>query len=111
LSYPVSPFVQVAIEGSSITLSTNAIERRDYAQWGLVWALAHSMIQGVTGEFKKTLEIQGVGYRCEIAGNKLTLAVGFSHKVTLSIPTGVTVVQDSQNPNVLIITGMNAQQV
>lgn len=68
-------------------------------------------MQGVANSFSKSLEIQGVGYRCEIAGNKLTLAVGFSHKVVLQIPANVSITQDAQNPNVLIISGINAQEV
>jgi large subunit ribosomal protein L6 len=68
-------------------------------------------MKGVSGEFKKSLEIQGVGYRSEVTGTKITLAVGFSHKVILQIPAGVSVVQDAQNPNILIVSGIDAQKV
>lgn len=52
-----------------------------------------------------------MGYRVEIAGTKITLAVGFSHKVILQIPAGIAVVQDAQNPNILIVSGIDAQKV
>jgi len=68
-------------------------------------------MNGVANAFTKSLEIQGVGYRSEISGNKITLAVGFSHKVVLEIPSDVTIAQDAQNANILIITGIDAQRV
>lgn len=68
-------------------------------------------MNGVSTGFTKSLEIQGVGYRSEISGNKLTLAVGFSHKVVLEIPSTLSVVQDAQNANILIVSGIDAQAV
>lgn len=46
-----------------------------------------------------------------MAGKKLTLSVGFSHKVPMTIPDDISVTQDAQNPNILIITGVDAQRV
>ncbi len=111
LDYTLPSVVNAKLEGNSLLLSSTATERKDFAQWGLSWALIQSKLKGVAGEFKKSLEIQGVGYRCEVTGTKITLAVGFSHKVTLDIPTGVTLVQDAQNPNILHISGIDAQRV
>jgi large subunit ribosomal protein L6 len=67
------------------------------------------MVKGVTEQFKKELEIQGVGYRAEVQGGKVTLSVGFSHPVEAEIPKGLTV---SVERNVLIrIEGPSNQQV
>jgi large subunit ribosomal protein L6 len=75
-----------------------------------LWALIQSKLKGVSTGFKKSLEIQGVGYRSEVTGTKITLAVGFSHKVS-RYSHGVTLAQDAQNANILIISGIDAQQV
>lgn len=68
-------------------------------------------MKGVATEYKKTLQIQGVGYRVEIAGTKITLAVGFSHKVFFQIPAGIAVAADPQDANSIHITGIDAQKV
>lgn len=111
LEYTLPSVVAAKIDGNTLLLTSTVTEGKDFAQWGLSWALVQSAMKGVSGEFKKTLEIQGVGYRVEIAGTKITLSVGFSHKVVLQIPAGISVVQDAQNPNILHISGIDAQKV
>ncbi len=61
---------------------------------GLIRALANNMITGVTTGFSKGLEIQGIGYRADMKGNKLALALGFSHPVELDVPKGLKVSVD-----------------
>ncbi len=61
---------------------------------GLVRALANNMVTGVTTGFSKGLEIQGVGYRADMKGNKLALALGFSHPVEVDVPKGLKVSVD-----------------
>ncbi len=68
-------------------------------------------MKGVVGEYKKTIQIIGVGYRVEIAGTKITLAVGFSHKVFFQIPAGISVAADAQDANILHISGIDSQKV
>jgi large subunit ribosomal protein L6 len=58
---------------------------------GLIRALANNMVTGVTTGFSKGLEIQGIGYRADMKGNKLTLALGFSHLIELDVPKGLKV--------------------
>lgn len=58
LDLTLSKFVDVKLEGNILLLSTTATERKDYAQWGLAWALVQSKMNGVASEYKKTLEIQ-----------------------------------------------------
>ncbi len=105
------PVVSAVIEGNTLTLSSTSSENKDFAQWGLMWALVQSRMNGVSTGYTKSLEIQGVGYRSEISGNKLTLSVGFSHKVILEVPSTVSIAQDAQNANILIVSGIDAQQV
>jgi large subunit ribosomal protein L6 len=76
---------------------------------GLARALVANMVKGVTEQFRKELEIQGVGYRADVKGGKVTLNVGFSHPVEAEIPEGLSV---SVDRNVLIrIEGASYQQV
>ena len=64
---------------------------------GLARAAVANMIQGVTSGFVRELEIQGVGYRAEVKGKKLVMALGFSHPVEMAIPEGLAVsVQESR---------------
>jgi large subunit ribosomal protein L6 len=67
------------------------------------------MVQGVSTPFVKELEIQGVGYRADVAGKKLKLLLGFSHPVEIVVPDGLAV---SVERNVIVkIEGINRQQV
>ncbi len=111
LDYALPETVKASVENNAITLTSTVKEGKQFAQWGLSWALIQSRLKGVSVGFQKSLEIQGVGYRSEIAGNKITLAVGFSHKVTMDIPSDVTIVADAANPNILHISGIDAQRV
>ena len=76
---------------------------------GLARALVANMIKGVVKPFAKELEIQGVGYRAETSGKKLTLLVGFSHPVVLAVPEGLSV---SVDRNVIVrIEGIDRRKV
>jgi large subunit ribosomal protein L6 len=82
------------------------------ACWGLSRALVANMVQGVAEGFKKSLEIIGVGYKFEIASpTKLILSVGFSHKVEMVTPKGITVTADTEVKNTVHITGIDKQLV
>jgi large subunit ribosomal protein L6 len=90
------------------------VERRDdsarqRALHGLARALLANAVQGVSTPFSRTLEISGVGYRADVAGQTLRLAIGFSHPVEFSIPTGVQV-QVEKNTRITI-TGCDRQLV
>jgi large subunit ribosomal protein L6 len=66
------------------------------------------MISGVTEGFKKVLEIEGVGYRADAQGQKLTVTVGFSHPVIIQVPEGITAVVEK---NVITVTGIDKHAV
>ena len=75
---------------------------------GLVRALIQNMVTGVTDGFARELEIQGVGYRADVAGKTLKLALGFSHPVEMPIPEGLSV---SVQENRVKIEGVDKQRV
>lgn len=76
---------------------------------GLTRALANNMVTGVTTGFSKGLEIQGIGYRADMKGNKLALALGFSHPVELDVPKGLKVSVDGTTN--IKIEGIDKQMV
>ena len=67
------------------------------------------MVEGVTNGYKKTLEIQGVGYKAEQKGKNLVLSVGYANQITLTIPAGVTMTLEA--PNKIHVTGPDKQLV
>ena len=79
------------------------------AQHGTARAILANMVEGVTNGFKKTLEIQGVGYKAEQKGKNLVLSVGYANTISLSVPMGVTMTLEGANK--IHITGPDKQLV
>ncbi len=76
---------------------------------GLTRTLINNMIIGVTEQFSKELQINGVGYRVQKQGNDLNLTLGYSHPVIFKAPEGITF--DVPNPNTIIVKGMDKELV
>ena len=76
---------------------------------GLTRTLIHNMIQGVTEGSEKKLEVNGVGYRAQKQGKKLTLSLGYSHPVEMEDPEGIETVLDGQN--IIIVKGISKEKV
>ena len=75
---------------------------------GLSRSLLNNMVVGVTESFTKTLEVQGVGYRAQLQGENLQLALGFSHPVTVSAPPGVSFAVEGPR---ISVSGIDKEQV
>jgi large subunit ribosomal protein L6 len=105
----VSRDIAVAQENGEIvvTRSTNRGEHR--ALHGLTRSLIANMVEGVTNGFEKRLEIQGVGYRAQLQGSKLVLALGYSHPVELKAPTGIDF--EVPQPTRIVVRGISKQAV
>jgi len=78
---------------------------------GLSRSLIANMVEGVTKGFTKRLEIIGVGYKANVQGSKLVLNLGFSHPINIDTPEGIKFELDKEKKNVLIVSGINKQQV
>ena len=78
------------------------------AAHGMVRALVANMLTGVTNGFTKTLEINGVGYKAELKGQKIVLSLGFSHPIEYALPEGISAKVDKNN---LILSGIDKQAV
>lgn len=107
LSYVVPADITIKIDNGVMTLSIDEAKKKELnAIHGTTRANVFNIIEGVTNGFHKNLEINGLGYRASVAGNKLTLELGFSHPVIMDVPTGITVVADPKS-NLVEIKGSN----
>src|SRR3954462_4529238 len=99
LDLNVHPTITVAFDDSkqNVVVTRPNDEKPSKALHGLTRSLIANMIEGVTNGYKKTLEIQGVGYKVEQKGKNLVLAVGYASPVTKTIPGNVTVQVEGTN--------------
>jgi large subunit ribosomal protein L6 len=93
--------VTVKLEGSQVLVERAADSKQERAQHGLFRALINNMVTGVSTGFTKELELVGVGYRASNQGQKLDLALGFSHNIILEVASEVvleTISEKGKNP-------------
>ncbi len=102
------PHVTVDIKDSALTVTRNSDEKIARAQHGLMRALINNMVVGVTNGFEKKLEVSGVGFKVALQGNKLVMALGFSHPVEFTPPEGVALAVDKMS---IAVSGISKQQV
>ncbi|MGH9470979.1 MAG: 50S ribosomal protein L6 [Terriglobia bacterium] len=107
LDLALPPGIHVAREDGRLV--TRRDENADPALHGLVRSLVANAVQGVTKGFEKHLDIVGIGYRAEVKGDKLVLALGFSHPAEFAIPTGISISVEKQTH--LIVRGADRQRV
>ena len=102
--------ITVRQEGEELLVERPDDERENRAMHGLVRSLVNNMVVGVHEEFTKELEIIGVGYRAAAQGtNKLDLALGFSHPVSVDAPEGISF--ETPAPNRIIVKGIDKEIV
>lgn len=109
LSMDAHPNMTVSVEGSEIIVSRPSDAKENRSLHGLTRTLIHNMVVGVTEGFKKNLEVNGVGYRVQMQGNKLVMNLGFSHQVTMEAPEGIKV--ECPSANAIVISGADKQMV
>jgi large subunit ribosomal protein L6 len=88
------PIVEVVIEGSELSFKQKQNDAFGRSLWGTYSSHAKNMITGVNTPYVKKLILDGVGYKGDVQGTTLKLALGFSHPVNVEIPSGVTVVSE-----------------
>ena len=107
LSAPLHSDVSLSIEDNVATLKPARETRQSKALWGTMRATINNMVVGVSTGFTRNLQINGVGYRAAMQGNKLVLNLGFSHPVEMEIPAGLKVVVE--NNTTVVISGADKQ--
>ncbi len=108
LEFVFRPEVSVKVEDSLVKVERKAKSKLGSSLWGTTSRIIASMIKGVSEGFEKKLELNGVGYRMEVVGKKIKLALGFSHPVEVEIPEGISA---SIEKNVMTISGIDNQKV
>jgi large subunit ribosomal protein L6 len=84
------PMVEVSQDNGALKVVPRGLSPQARSLWGLSRSLLHNMVVGVSNGFSKVLEVNGVGYRVEINGNILKMALGFSHPVEFALPEGIS---------------------
>ncbi|MCG3204245.1 MAG: 50S ribosomal protein L6 [Elusimicrobia bacterium] len=111
LSWVMPNLITAKVEGSQVKIMPTINTNQTKALHGLSRKLILNMVEGVTKGFQKRLMVEGVGFRSAVAGNKLTLTLGFSHPVVFEIPVGIKILIDPKAPNLLVIEGNDKQMV
>ena len=100
--------IEINISGKDITLSPKKESIETRAMWGTYASHIMNMIAGVNNPFTKKLILEGIGYKSEVKGNNLVLALGFSHPVNVFIPEGLKVTAEK---NIITATGIDKELV
>ncbi len=109
LSKEFKPTMKITVDGAVVTVERPDDEAANRSLHGLTRTLINNMIIGVTEGYQKTLEINGVGYRCQKQGKDVTLNVGFSHPTIVSDTEDCTL--EVPQPNQIIVKGIDKQKV
>ena len=105
----VRPEISVKVEDNHVVLTPNNDERKTNALHGLMRTLVANAVKGVKDGFEKKLEIVGVGYRANMEGTKLNMALGYSHPVVIEPPAGITISVEANTK--VSVKGSNKQIV
>ena len=109
LTREFSKDIEIRVEGTEVTLHRPNDTKEMKTIHGTTRALLNNMVIGVSEGFKKELEMRGVGYRAQLQGNKLVLAVGKSHPDEVEAPAGITF--ELPNPTTIVISGISKEKV
>ncbi len=101
--------MEIAYENNEIVVTRPSDDKEDRSLHGLTRTLIANMVTGVTEGFKKELEVNGVGYRAAKEGKNLVMILGYSHKVIMAEPQGITI--EVPAPNKIIVSGADKEAV
>lgn len=109
LSQPISNSIKLDLSDNSLCITTTENTKETNEISGTMRAILANMVKGVTSGFEKKLQLVGVGYKAQVAQNKLNLALGYSHSIDHIIPEGIKIETPSQTE--IIIKGIDKQKV
>ena len=109
LTRQLPPRMLLEREGDVLTVVRPTESKMDKSLHGLTRSLVNNMVVGVTSGYRKGLEIVGVGYRAQKVGDKLTLALGYSHPVEIDPPAGISF--ELETPLKLAVVGIDKELV
>jgi large subunit ribosomal protein L6 len=109
LSAAIVDDVLVKMNDDGIKVDPRDESKRSRSMWGMTRTVISNLVEGVTEGFKKNLEINGVGYRANLQGKNLQLALGYSHEVIYKVPEGIIV--EVPKPTEIVVSGIDKQRV
>ena len=109
LSRQINKNMKLTLDNGVLTVERPNDDKENRAMHGLSRTLINNMVVGVHTGFSKTLEINGVGYRCALQGKNINFTLGFSHPVVKEPPAGITF--EVPAPNKIIVSGANKEVV
>ena len=109
LTRQFNPSLGIVIDGGILTVTRPNEQKHTKQLHGTTRALLSNMVEGVSSEFTKTLELVGIGFRAALSGKKLTLSVGYSHPVEFEVEEGLKV--ECPSATEIKITGIDKQRV
>ena len=101
--------MKVKIDNNQIIVERPSDEKNHKALHGLTRSLISNMVEGVSTGFKKSLDIQGIGFKAQKQGNKIVLNLGYSHTIEMEEPAGISL--EVPAPNKIIVSGADKQLV
>ncbi len=107
LAVAINPLAEVKVEGNAVNVTRRDDSRTARGVHGLTRVLIANMVTGVSTGFRRVLEITGVGYRAEVKGRAIQLALGYSHPVIFPLPNGIDAKVDKQT--VITLEGADRQ--
>ena len=109
LTQVLTPDMKVSVDNGIVTVERPTDRGEHRALHGLTRSLIANMVEGVTNGYERRLQIQGVGYRAQLKGKALELALGFSHPVTVQAPDGIEF--EVPQPTEVVVRGIDKQLV
>ena len=109
LSSPLRPGITAAVEGTSLLVSRSDDSKTGRTDHGLVRALAHNAVVGVSEGYVKQLEIVGVGYKAKVEKGRLEISLGYSRPIVYAVPEGIEIT--AEKPTLLNVRGIDRQKV
>jgi large subunit ribosomal protein L6 len=97
------------VEGNSVEVSRADASKLGVAMFGTVRSIINNMVVGVSEGYKKTLLIEGVGYKAQMKGSNIVLSLGFSHEINYAVPAGIAV--DVQGSTTVTVEGIDKHLV
>jgi large subunit ribosomal protein L6 len=109
LQTPIHPEMQVEVGDKEVRVSRPSDAKRHKSLHGLCRTLVANSVKGVSEGFAKKLEIRGVGYKAEMKGKMLVMALGYSHAVEFPVPAGIEI--QCETPTLIAVRGADRQLV
>ncbi|WP_153768593.1 50S ribosomal protein L6 [Labrenzia sp. CE80] len=109
LSFVLNDYVLAEMTDGGIKVDPRGTSKTARSMWGMSRTMVQNIITGVSDGFEKKLDITGVGYRAQVQGKNLQLALGFSHDVIYSVPEGIEI--KCPKPTEILISGIDKQTV